>query len=314
METDIEAYVRTCLICQQDKIEQHLPGGLLEPLPTPSRPWESVSKDFIAALPKSEGSLAGNYTGSSPGAFKVAKEWHEQADLARSYLNKATKRMKKWADKERRPLEFKEGDLVLVKIISRQYKTVHKGLVRKYEGSFPITKKVGKISYRLDLPPRLKIHPVFHVSNLKPYHHDEEEPERGISKRAPTAAVITSDDKELEEVLAKREVRRSGIPRHNEYFIKWKNLPMEEASWYLSGNQFTGSIPPSLSTLTQLTDLSFSGNNLTREIPNVFQELSGLVNLNIENNQFFGPIPPGFLVIPSFRSIGNPFDTSVLSS
>ena len=55
MRDDIEAYVRTCLVCQLDKADRQLPAGLLEPLPTASRPWESVTMDFISALPKSEG-------------------------------------------------------------------------------------------------------------------------------------------------------------------------------------------------------------------------------------------------------------------
>ncbi|GJV79309.1 Toll/interleukin-1 receptor domain-containing protein [Tanacetum coccineum] len=55
MRDDVETFVRTCLICQQDKIEQTKSGGLLEPLPTPKGPWESVSMDFITCLPKSEG-------------------------------------------------------------------------------------------------------------------------------------------------------------------------------------------------------------------------------------------------------------------
>ena len=42
-------------MCQQDKVEQQKPAGLLEPLPVAERPWESVSMDFIVALPKSEG-------------------------------------------------------------------------------------------------------------------------------------------------------------------------------------------------------------------------------------------------------------------
>ncbi|KAL4378883.1 hypothetical protein GQ457_02G025560 [Hibiscus cannabinus] len=46
METDVEAYVRTCLICQQDKIEAKKPSGLLQPLPIPRDhgrvfPWTS---------------------------------------------------------------------------------------------------------------------------------------------------------------------------------------------------------------------------------------------------------------------------------
>ena len=50
---NIEAYVRTCLVCQQDKVDHQLPIRLLEPLPLTTRPWESISMDFITSLPKS---------------------------------------------------------------------------------------------------------------------------------------------------------------------------------------------------------------------------------------------------------------------
>ncbi|GKA61229.1 transposon Tf2-12 polyprotein, partial [Tanacetum coccineum] len=50
MGDDVETFVRTCLICQQDKIEQKKSRGLLEPLSTPKGPWESVSMDFITCL------------------------------------------------------------------------------------------------------------------------------------------------------------------------------------------------------------------------------------------------------------------------
>ncbi|GKA96239.1 hypothetical protein Tco_0818334, partial [Tanacetum coccineum] len=45
-EDDVEAYVKTCLVCQQDKGVHKHPVGLLKPLPTPERPWESVSTDW----------------------------------------------------------------------------------------------------------------------------------------------------------------------------------------------------------------------------------------------------------------------------
>ena len=53
---EVEAYVRTCLVCQQDKVEQRQPRGLLEPLPITERPWDNVTMEFIIGLPKSEDS------------------------------------------------------------------------------------------------------------------------------------------------------------------------------------------------------------------------------------------------------------------
>lgn len=35
-------------------MEQRSSTSLLEPMPAPERPWESVSMDFIVSLPKSE--------------------------------------------------------------------------------------------------------------------------------------------------------------------------------------------------------------------------------------------------------------------
>ncbi|GJS26574.1 cytochrome P450 78A7-like protein [Tanacetum coccineum] len=346
MGDDVETFVLTCLICQQDKIEQKKSGGLIEPLPTPKGPWESVSMDFITCLPKSEGDntaklffknvvkywgvphvivsdrdprftgrfwtelfkimgtdlnfstsfhpqtervnallelylrhyvsvnqhnwaklldvaqfsynmqrskatgkspfelvmgrqpltlnvLAASYEESIMSAYKTIKEWHEQADLARESLDKEAKKMKKWADEKRRHVEFEVGDQVMVKLLPQQFKSlrkVHKGFILSYEFPFSVIGRVGMVSYRVQLPPKLKIHPVFHVSFLKPYHGDEEDPERGVSKRAPTT-VVTSYDREVEEILSDRTIRRRGVPSYIEYLIKWRDLPDSEASW-----------------------------------------------------------------------------------
>nr|GEW78019.1 2-(3-amino-3-carboxypropyl)histidine synthase subunit 2-like [Tanacetum cinerariifolium] len=53
---------------------------------------------------------------------------------------------------------------------------------------------------------------------------------RGVSKRAPTA-VVTSYDREVEEILSNRTIRRRGVPSYKEYLIKWRDLPDSEASW-----------------------------------------------------------------------------------
>lgn len=107
---------------------------------------------------------------------------------------------------------------------------MHKGLIRRYKGPFEVVDKVGKVSYKLQLPPSMKIHPVFHVSMLKPYHGDEGDPIRNDSTRAPPL-MTTSYDREVDEVLADRIVRKRGVPPSTQYLVKWKGLPASEATW-----------------------------------------------------------------------------------
>ena len=55
MELDIEFYVKTCLVCQQDKRLTQKEAGQLQPLPIPKSPLISVSMDFNTSLPKVKG-------------------------------------------------------------------------------------------------------------------------------------------------------------------------------------------------------------------------------------------------------------------
>ncbi|XP_076937424.1 uncharacterized protein LOC143605049 [Bidens hawaiensis] len=101
---------------------------------------------------------------------------HRQS-LSRDRLKAAADRHKSYADNRRRPLEFQEGDRVLLKV------SPWKGVVRfgkkgklspRYVGHFKIIKRVGTVAYQLELPLELSgIHEVFHVSNLKKCLSDE---------------------------------------------------------------------------------------------------------------------------------------------
>jgi hypothetical protein len=128
---------------------------------------------------------------------------------------------------------YVKGDLVMVKLLPNKLKSprnVHKGLVRRYEGPFPVIKHVGKVAYQVQLSSKRKIHNVFHVSLLKPFHGNDKDPGRSKSTHAPTAKV-TKFDKEVESILADRVTRRRGVPNYTEYLVKWKDLPDEEVSW-----------------------------------------------------------------------------------
>jgi len=55
MAADVAQHVKFCTSCQRNKARNQLPGGLLQPLPIPGEPWESVSMDFVVDLPTTPG-------------------------------------------------------------------------------------------------------------------------------------------------------------------------------------------------------------------------------------------------------------------
>src|SRR5258708_10029409 len=50
----VKDYVASCTMCTCAKSVRHKPYGKLKQLPIPSRPWSSISMDFIEQLPASE--------------------------------------------------------------------------------------------------------------------------------------------------------------------------------------------------------------------------------------------------------------------
>lgn len=62
---DVKHYVLTCASCQRHKASNQKPAGLMQPLPVPQAPWESVSMDFITGLPPSESA------NSPPGGYNA---------------------------------------------------------------------------------------------------------------------------------------------------------------------------------------------------------------------------------------------------
>ncbi|GJS31983.1 putative reverse transcriptase domain-containing protein [Tanacetum coccineum] len=97
---------------------------------------------------------------------------HTRADKIIEEGLKATRvRQKSYADNRRKPLEFKVGDQVLLKV------SPWKGMVcfgkkseiaPRYVGPLEILEKIGPVAYRLRLPQELSsVYDTFHVSSLK---------------------------------------------------------------------------------------------------------------------------------------------------
>nr|GFC29523.1 putative nucleotidyltransferase, ribonuclease H [Tanacetum cinerariifolium] len=95
--------------------------------------------------------------------------------VAKEKLKEARTRQKSYADKHRRSLEFQPGDHVFLKVSPargvRRFGIKGK-LSPRFIGPFEILDRVGKVSYRLTLPPQLShVHDVFRVSLLRGYKY-----------------------------------------------------------------------------------------------------------------------------------------------
>uniref|UniRef100_A0ACD5Z751 Uncharacterized protein n=1 Tax=Avena sativa TaxID=4498 RepID=A0ACD5Z751_AVESA len=91
--------------------------------------------------------------------------------LLQQHLERVRAKMKYQADKNRSERSVQLGDMVFMKLQSYIQSSValraHHKLLFKFYGPYRILEKVGASTYRLELPPNNKIHPVFHVSQLK---------------------------------------------------------------------------------------------------------------------------------------------------
>ena len=98
----------------------------------------------------------------------------EKVALIRERMLVVQSRQKSYADKRRRPLEFETRTHVWLKVSpTRRVKRfgIKGKLSPRYIGPFEILEKVGKVAYRLALPPTMEgVHPVFHVSQLRQFN------------------------------------------------------------------------------------------------------------------------------------------------
>ncbi|GJY20762.1 reverse transcriptase [Tanacetum coccineum] len=239
----------------------------MEPLPTPERPWESISMDFIVAIPKSEayGAIMAVDRLSKYSTFIPVTSECKVDEATREFFKNVLMGTElsfsaSFHTRSDGQMERVNG---LVEIYLRHYSPVEivrgqtlSSLATPYTGNNPSAFKFTKELHeeadetracldkdtkqmkkwddtkRRDIQFQVgdKIHPVVHVSLLKDYNEDKEDKRRNVSKRA-LPVVATAFDKEVKRIMADRDVQRRGVPCYKEYLFKWKGQPKEESSW-----------------------------------------------------------------------------------
>lgn len=144
------------------------------------------------------------------------------------HLLRAQYRMKKWADGKRKDRSFAVGDLVFLKLQPYRQQSFAKRpcdkLAARFNGPYEVIEKIGEVAYKL-LPPESKIHPVFHVSQLKAAKGASFDPTPLPAQLAPSLELMV----EPEMVLGVRQHDNQG-QESAEVLIQWKGLPSSEAT------------------------------------------------------------------------------------
>jgi hypothetical protein len=105
---------------------------------------------------------------------------------------------------------------------------VKRKLSPRYIRPFPILKKCGKVSYKLELPPSLAgVHDIFHISQLKKCLKSPLDVV--LPKVAPLEIDLTYPEHPIKILDRKSRVTRCKMIQF--YKIQWSNHTVEQATW-----------------------------------------------------------------------------------
>jgi transposase InsO family protein len=182
---------------------------------------------YLPATPASWRSVRESSERAGNAACTLSKEFLErQRDLlakARRALQASQDRMSNIYDKNRPVQHFELGDRVLLS--TTNLATFHAGTTKKklgpkWIGPYTVVEQIGHDYYRLELPTRVKFHPVFHTSMLKPYVHSDRPDQAVFKVRLPDG----TEGELVEDIVGYRH--RNG---RAEYHVKW--LGQSQLTW-----------------------------------------------------------------------------------
>ena len=113
---------------------------------------------------------------------------------------------------------------------------VTKKLTQQYVRPFRIVEKVGRLAYRLNIPPNWRIHLVFSMAQLELAPPPAEHPFTRPFPSNPSLVFVKGDTDKLksfkiERLLNKRQVKKAK-GRAIEYLVRWKGYGPKWDRWY----------------------------------------------------------------------------------
>lgn len=86
--------------------------------------------------------------------------------------------------------------------------------------------RIGRVAYKPELPPDSLIHPVFHISQLKPYRPDY----TPVFSTLPMLTDLQASTAQPLQVLDRRLVKK-GYTAITQVLLSWTGLPEASTTW-----------------------------------------------------------------------------------
>lgn len=198
----MEQYLRGYVNYEQDNWSDLLPIAEF----AYNNSWHNSSKmsPFMASYgyhPKSSFNVVPEYTNLHvPAAEHFTDGLHKLQDTLRAEISYAQATHKEASDENRLPnLRYKAGDKVW--LVRRKIQTKRPSSKLDFEklGPYEVKRAIGNIAYELELEPANRIHNVFHVNLLEPYHESKL---RGTKQQVrPQVIMQNQEDWIVEEII-----------------------------------------------------------------------------------------------------------------
>lgn len=162
-----------------------------------------------------------------PAADTHADRMNEVHEEIKSMLVLTQERMKKRANHSRtEEPNYVVGDKVWLS--RRNIKTTRPSDKLDYRvlGPYRIAEAISPVAFCLDLPPSMRIHNVFHVSLLSPYHEDEIL--RQIIEPPPPVETESGEEEYEVESIEWSRIVGKGNKRKLEYLVRYVGRPGED--------------------------------------------------------------------------------------
>jgi hypothetical protein len=149
---------------------------------------------------------------------------------AKGAIQRAQERQAQNANRKRRDHQFSVGDMVYLSrdhLREKGAPDAKQKFQKRNYGPYRIEAVLSPLTYRLNFPATVKIHPVVHISALREHRHSDQFPDRDEVYSPPPVEMVEGEEHfQVESFLAKRQVNKKA-----QYLVDFTGYGPDQREW-----------------------------------------------------------------------------------